>query len=429
MLHFLRANAWVVIISGLVVAAVLTFVDPTPPRTFTLVTGDPNGAYHAFGIRLAAELEKQGLKLTLRSSKGSSENLALLASTDESISIALVQSGLRTDAHADLRSLGSLFFEPLWVFTRRNSALGSLRELRGRRVAVGAEGSGTLPLALQVLEANGLTDQVTTVKIGGEEAATALREGRVDAACLVASPHSAAIKLLIEDPELTFHGLRRERAYQTAFPNLATMTIGEGQLNLAKNIPANDHVMLASVVSLVVNDRFHPGLAPAVLEAATVLLRQGGMLERPGEFPAARPTDFPLLAEAAHYHRNGPPFLMRFLPFWAATVAFRVFILIIPLLAILIPLLRIAPPIYQWRTRRRIFRWYSHLREIDQRLTNGMQADTIEGELKKLHQLQDEILKVKVPLSYSDELYDLHLHVEWVIQRLKREKELTAAKS
>jgi hypothetical protein len=155
-------------------------------------------------------------------------------------------------------------------------------------------------------------------------------------------------------------------------------------------------------------------------------LRQGGTLEKPGEFPAARPTDFPLLAEAAHYHRNGPPFLMRFLPFWAATVAFRVFILIIPLLAILIPLIRIAPPLYQWRTRRRIFRWYSHLREIDLRLTNGMHADTIAGELEKLHQLQDEILKVKVPLSYSDELYDLHLHVEWVIQRVRRERELTA---
>lgn len=429
MLHFLRANVWVIIIVALVIAALLTLVDPTPPRAFTLVTGNPDGAYHAFGTRLAAELKKQGLEVTLRSPKGSNENLSLLASDDEAISIALVQSGLRTDAHEEFKSLGSLFYEPLWIFTRRDLALGGVQDLRGRRVAVGAEGSGTLPLALKVLEASGLTGQLTTVQIGGDEAAAALREGDVDAAFVVSSPQGAAIKALIEDPGLTFHGLRRERAYQMAFPNLATMTIGEGQLNLPKNIPENDRVMLASVVSLVVNDRFHPGLAPAVLEAASGLLRQGGTLERPGEFPAARPTDFPLLAEASHYHRNGPPFLMRFLPFWAATVAFRVFILIIPLLAILIPLLRVAPPLYQWRTRRRIFRWYSHLREIDQRLTNGMHANTIEGELEKLHELQDEILKVKVPLSYSDELYDLHLHVEWVIQRLKREKELTARDS
>jgi TRAP transporter TAXI family solute receptor len=217
MLHFLRANAWVVIIAAVVVVAVLTIVDPTPPRAFTLVTGEPNGAYHAFGVRLAAELEKQGLTLMLRSSKGSSENLALLASTDESISIALVQSGLRSDAHEEFRSLGCLFYEPMWVFTRRDFVPGSLHDLRGRRVAVGAEGSGTLPLVLQVLEANALTDQVTKVQIGGEEAASAVREGRVDAACLVGSPQGATIKLLIGDPGLTFHGLRRERAYQTAF--------------------------------------------------------------------------------------------------------------------------------------------------------------------------------------------------------------------
>ena len=427
MISFLRTNAWVIIIVILVVAAVLTFVDPTPPREFTLVTGAPEGAYHAFGVRLAAELEKQGLHVTLRQTKGSSENLALLTSDDESVSLALVQSGLRTEAHDELLSLGSLFFEPLWVFTRREQNLASLHDLRGRRIAVGAEGSGTLPLVRGVLEANGLTDEVTTVAIGGEQAAAALQEGQVDVACFVGSPQGAAVKLLLDDPAFTFHGLRRELAYQSAFPNLATMTIGEGQLDLARNLPESDRVMLASVVSLVVNDRFHPGLAPAVLEAATALLSGGGPLERPGQFPAARPTDFPLLAEAAHYHRNGPPFLMRFLPFWAATIAFRVFILLIPLLAILIPLLRVAPPVYQWRTRRRIFRWYSHLREIDQRLTNGMHADTIEGELAKLHDLQDEILKVKVPLSYSDELYDLHLHVEWVIQRLRREKELAAA--
>jgi uncharacterized protein len=424
MLPFLRANAWVLIVAILVIAVGVKVIDPTPPRELTLLTGDPAGAYHRFGVRLAEELKKQGLNVTLRPSQGSTENLALLASSDESISIALVQSGLRTDAHAEFQSLGSLFFEPMWIFTRRDFAFASLQELRGRRVAIGAEGSGTLPLTLQVLEANGLTGQLTTERIGGDEAAAALRAGRVDAACFVGSPNGALIRQLINDPELTFHGLRRERAYKTAFPNLATLTIGEGQLDLAKNIPADDRVMLASVVSLVINDRFHSGLAPAVLEAATALLRKGGTLERPGEFPSPRASDFPLLAEAAHYHRHGPPFLMRFLPFWAATVAFRVLILVIPLLAILIPLMRIAPPLYQWRTRRRIFRWYSHLREIDRRLTDGMEADTIDRELEQLHQLHDDILKVKVPLSYSDELYDLHLHVEWVIQRLKREKEL-----
>jgi len=158
-----------------------------------------------------------------------------------------------------------------------------------------------------------------------------------------------------------------------------------------------------------------------VLAAATAVLQSGGRLEKPGEFPAARPTDFSLLPEAEHFLRNGPPFLMRYLPFWAAIVVFRTIILVIPLLAVLIPLIRVAPPIYVWRTRKKIYRWYKDLREIDQRLQSGQTNDTVEEDLAGLRRLEDEVLQIKVPLSYADELYDLHLHIEWVIRRLERQ--------
>lgn len=422
MLRFLRANLWFIVVAAALVVVSLLLLDPAPPRELTLATGQANGAYHAFAQRLADTLTKQGVTLHLRTTQGSAENLRLLADESSGVTIALVQTGLPAPEGTELHALGSLFYEPFWVFTRTGLTLETLRDLRGRRVAVGAEGGGTLPVALSVLEANGLVGAgaVEAMRIGGAEAAEALRSGRVDAACFVGAPGGELIRGLLHDPALRFHGMRRERAYQATFPNLATLTVGEGQLDLAANIPADDRALLAATVSFVVNEHFHPGLTPAILEAAGALLHDGAALERPGEFPAARPTDYPLLAEAAHYHKHGPPFLMRYLPFWAATIAFRVFILLVPLLALLIPLFRLAPPLYQWRTRRRIFRWYSHLREVDQHLAAGAGADMISRDLERLNQLQDEILKVKVPHSYADELYDLHLHIEWVIRRLER---------
>ncbi len=432
MLRFLRANLWFVIVAAVLVTTSLLLLDPAPPRELTLATGQPGGAYHAFGERLAARLAEQGITLHLRTTQGSTENLRLLADVESGVPIALVQTGLPVADSAGLQALGSLFYEPLWVFTRADLSLESLRDLRGRRVAGGTEGSGTLPVVLRVLEANGLLGPapapaaVEVLRIGGAEAADALRTGRVDAACFIGAPGGTLIRELMRDPAFRFHGLRRERAFQAAFPNLATLTVGEGQLDLAGNIPAEDRVLLAATVSLVVNDAFHSGLTPALLEAATALLRDGGALERPGTFPAPRPTDYPLLAEAAHYHKHGPPFLMRYLPFWAATIAFRVFIMLVPLLALLIPLFRLAPPLYQWRTRRRIFRWYAHLREVDLHLASGADAGMIARDLDKLHRLEDEILEVKVPHSYADELYDLHLHIEWVIRRLERARDAAA---
>lgn len=418
---FIRANLWLIIVIAVIIAAAITFIDPAPPRDITLATGAEGGAYDEFGRKLAARLARDGLKVHLQPTKGSVENLALLQARDNEVSIALVQSGIAED-DSPLRSLGALFHEPLWVFTKRDFNLSSLHDLRGRRVAIGPEGSGTRPVALRVFALDGIADAVQTVPFGGDAAYDALRNKTVDVAMFIASPQSPFIRKLLLDPELRFLSLDRVRAYEAALPRLTTVPVGEGQLDLARNIPTEDRTLLSAVVTLVVNDRFYSGLAPLILEAAQDVLRQGAALERPGDFPAARPSDFPLLPEAEHYHRNGPPFLMRILPFWVATVLVRVVILLVPLAALLIPLIRIAPPLYAWQTRRKIFRWYSHLREVEQRLRSGAIRDTVDADVRKLHDLQDDILGVKVPLSYSDELYNLHLHIDWVIQRLERSR-------
>lgn len=422
MKHFLRANLWlVVVIAGLIVV-VFAFMDPAPPREITLATGVEGGAYDAFGRQLAARLAQDGLTVHLRPTLGSVENLALLAEADGEVSIALVQSGVANTEAPGLHALGALFHEPLWVFTLRDFNLSSLRDLRGRRVAIGPEGSGTRPVAQRVIELTGIQDAVQTEPLGGQAAYDALRAGTIDVAMFIASPQSPFVRTLLGDAELKFHGLTRVAAYAAALPRLTTVTIGEGQLDIPRNIPTDDRVLLSSVVTLVVNDRFYSGLAPLLLEAAKDVLRQGGPLERPGAFPADGPADFALLPEAKHYHTNGLPLLLRLLPFWVATMIVRLVILLVPLAVLLIPLFRVAPPLYRWRTRRKIFRWYSHLREIDQHLRHGTIRATREADLRKLHDLQDEILAVRVPLSYTDELYDLHLHIDWVIRRLEQTK-------
>ncbi len=421
MQNLLRSKLGWVALAGIIIVLAFFFANPGPPRTIMLATGAPGGAYDAFGRQLAARLEREGLTVMLRETQGSVENLGLLADQESGVSMALVQSGIAAEeAGTDLRSLGALFHEPLWIFTRRNSGLASLRDLRGQRVAIGPEGSGSRPLAQQVMQLTGVADAVQIDGRGGEAAYDALRAGDVDVAMFVASPQSPFIRKLLASPELEFHGLQRPRAYEAALPRLAAVEIGEGQLDIPRNIPDRDLTLLSAMVTLVVNERFYSGLAPLVLEAARDVLRHGGALERPGSFPAPRPVDFRLLREAEHYHRAGLPLLLRILPFWVATMSVRIALLIVPLMVLLIPLFRVAPPLYQWRTRRKIFHWYSYLREIDQHLRSGVSGSTLEADWKRLQELQHEVSGVKVPLSYTDELYELHLHIDWVIQRLER---------
>jgi hypothetical protein len=304
--------------------------------------------------------------------------------------------------------------------------LETLKDLAGLKISIGKEGSGTLPVAMDVLRSTGLMDAVgdavELVNLGSDDAATALMDGTIDVAILVAAPSSSVVRRLNREPEVTFFGIKRRQAYQTAFPKLTTLVIGEGQLDIVNNVPESDRPVLAAAVTLVVNDRFHPGLTPLILESCSEILGEGGTLEPPDAFPAPRPVDYPLLAEADHFYRYGPTFLMRILPFFVATVVFRIIILVIPMLALLIPLMKVAPPLYKWRTRKKIFRWYKYLREVDQRIFDGKIRETLETDIEGLRKLENEVLGVKVPLSYSDELYELHVHIESVVARLERMK-------
>lgn len=420
---FIKTNAWLVVTVILIAVVLYQFVEPSPPREITMATGDKDGYYHELGTYLKDSLRREGVELKLISTAGSSENMELLTDPDSTVSIAFVQSGMERifePAEDSLASLGSLYYEPIWLFYRRSIELDSARDLRGLRVAVGARGSGTRAVVGYLMEENGLPDtgdDVVLLEAGGQEAVELLQTGSIDAAFFTISPQSKTIQSLIGIPEIDFLDIRRSEAYTARYPFLASVSIAEGLLDMERNIPPENRRTLASTAMLVVNDRFHPALTPLVLETLSRKLREGGMLERPGEFPSARHAGISLTKEAEHYLEKGPSFLQRYLPFWAASLVDRLVIFVVPLLAIIIPLVKLAGPLYRWRIRSRIYTWYRHLQETERKLAEG----TVENpthEIQRLNELIEELVSVDVPLSYADELYELKAHIEYVRSRL-----------
>jgi hypothetical protein len=245
-----------------------------------------------------------------------------------------------------------------------------------------------------------------------------LRSGFVDAAFFTVSPQSERIRSLVGLPGVDFLDIRRSAAYTARYPFLSSVAISEGLLNLELNIPDEDRTTLASVATLVVNDRFHPSFTPLILQLLSQQLQRGGVLEKPREFPSPANVGFPLTREADHFYNYGPPFLQRYLPFWAASLVDRLVIFVIPLLVIIVPLSKIAGPVYRWRIRSRIYTWYRYLLETDRRIVEAAITNR-DQEMQALDKLADELAEVDVPLSYSDELYHLKQHVEYVKRRLK----------
>jgi hypothetical protein len=307
----------------------------------------------------------------------------------------------------------------LWVFHRGDQEIRHLRDLAERRVAVGEEGSGTHAVTLTLLEDNSIdTSSQSIQRLGDRPASEALLRAELDAAFFVASPKAPLVQELLHTESIRLMSFARAAAYTRNHHFLSEITLPEGVIDLKADLPPQDTTLLAATANLVARDDFHPALASLLLQITTKVHRNRGLFEDQDEFPNASNVDFPLFDAARRYYKYGPPLLQRYLSFWTADFIDRMKVMLVPLITLLIPLFRIFPPTYRWQVRKKIYRWYRELQDIDLEQPPQQLADKQEECIQRLDAIEEEVRKVSVPLSYADELYELRLHIGLVRNRL-----------
>lgn len=405
------------ILAGFVVA--YQFVDPAPPDRIVLATGTEGGAYQRFGEQYASYLAESGVEVTLRETAGSMENLELL-STDSGVDIAFVQGGLAARARTEVvMAIGSLYLEPLWLFLRRDFEIDDMSDLAGARLSVGAEGSGTRVVASNLMAAHGVTEESATfMNVELDELGEEFVDGNLDAAFVIADPGADIVKDLLQVTAVRIHSPARVAAYVRRFSYLTQVSLPEGVLDLQANQPEEDVNTVALTAMLVAREDLHPALVDLLLVAAAHIHGSHSVLADRGEFPTARYIDLPLSPEADRHFKNGPPFLMRYLPFWTATLVDRLWVMLLPLFGLAIPLIKLVPPAYEWRIRRKLLRLYSELEQLDPR-HNAVKnkADRV-GRIVSLNKLDNQTVTASVPQTYKDDLYKLRRDIDLVRRQL-----------
>ncbi|MGD8701230.1 MAG: TAXI family TRAP transporter solute-binding subunit [Desulfosarcina sp.] len=414
--------AIVLTIIGFVVA--YQFVSPAPPRALTMATGSPAGAYFAAGQTYREMMAQDGVSLELKNTSGSVENLRLLQSPSAEVDIAFVQGGLSQLAETDnLVALGSLFFEPMWVFQRAEALIQKMSDLQQLHIAVGPEGSGSRALTLQMLALNGINEANSQiVSYDNQMAADMLLKGQVDVAFFVSNYRSAYIQQLSRSKSVRLLGIDRAEAYAIRFPFLHVLKLPQGVLDLQANIPSRDLMLVAPTAQLVARADLHPALIQLLLQAAEKIHFKGGGFEKIGQFPTPQHIDFRLSEEAAHFYKSGPTFLQRYLPFWVANFISRTIVMLLPLVALLLPLFKLMPPLYRWRMRSKIYRWYKTLETIDAEINSGEMSQSLQKTVARLDDLEKTVAQISVPLAFREELYDLRLHIDLLRKKLGRGK-------
>ncbi len=418
-LRDLLATAWwIILIAGIGFVVAYQFVQPAPPSRIVITTGGESGAYYQFAKRYAAILARDGITLEVKASAGSLQNLERLKADEAQV--AFVQGGVvppRTNDEVDdsgLLSLGSLFYEPVWVFYRGSAPLTRLTDLKGKRIAIGQEGSGVRQLAQQLLEANEIAAGEHLVPLSGLKAAEELQQGRIDAAFIIAAENAPVVQVLLRSPGVKVMSFAQAGAYQRRFPFLTKLTFPQGVADLVRDFPPQDIKLLAPTANLVVRDDLHPALQSLLLQAASEVHGKSGFFQDAGEFPAYMDQMLPLSPEAARYLKSGPPFLQRYLPFWLAVLVDRLIVMLVPVIALLIPLLKVAPAIYTWRVRSKVFRCYGELKFLEDDLKHHFDPARLGDYRDRLDALDEEASQLHVPLGFTDLVYTLREHVNLV---------------
>ncbi len=396
------------------------FIAPPPPREIGFASGSPTGAYTLAAEAYALVFDDKDFTLNITTTTGSGDNLELLRSGE--VQAAIIQGGTsRPTDQTEFLSLGSVFYEPLWVFYRADLApegmtAEDIRSLKGLRIAAGSENSGTRVLAEELLDINGISANLENT--GGAEGAAQLQRGEIDALVSVSAPNAPFVRTLLADENIRVLSFKRALAYERLRPYLKRVVFPEGGLDLANNLPSAPIELVAPVAEIVVDKDLHPALQSLLLEAMSQTHSGGTLLSEPGVFPSPDRVALPLADEAERYYESGPSFLRRLFPFTMANFLERAWVLAIPLITLGIPLVRAAPPIYRWRTRRKIYIWYKDLRELERRGRSTRNPDLRQKIRNQLSALQAEVGRVEVPESYTDELYRLRAHISFVNQLL-----------
>jgi uncharacterized protein len=414
---------------ALLAAGLLAYwlVDPSPPRSVVLSTGQENSAYEEIGKQYAQELARMRISVSLKPSLGSHENLQRLQDRGSGVDIAFVQSGSTEQAHAErqgLVSLGSLFTEPVWLFMREEKAVERLHQLRGRKVNVGPDGTGVPSLFKRILSVNGVEpEDMVLSSLENTPATMALLEGSIDGLVFSSAPDAPLIQMLLQTPGIKLFNFSQAEAYTRRLPFLSHVVLPRGIVDFARDLPPENYQLIAPTATLVARADLHPALIDLFVHAAVNVHGRAGWFQRHGEFPSANYTEIPVAASAQKYYRSGPPLLQRYLPFWLANLFDRMWVIVVALGALILPLSRIVPPLYVWQVRSRVYRWYGQLRAVEQALEGAPAGEgrqrVYEEQLVRLNEIEDTVNRIAIPLSFADELYGLRSHISFVRRRME----------
>jgi uncharacterized protein len=402
----------------LVVLVIAAWVaNPLFDNRLIFSTGGTSGAYYQVAGRYQPVFAGQGLQFELLPGAGSVETMERLRRGEADA--GFVQGGVDLSTEGDgLTSLGSMFYEVVWLFQRQGTGIRLLTDLGGQRVGIGAEGSGTRVLALELLADSGVTATNSTfVSASADDTKAALLDGSLDAAFFVAAPGAPMVQEWFATPGFELVRLDLAHAYSARSAYLTTVTLPTGLIDVVNRLPAQDTTVLAVTANLVIRRGLHPDMVAMLVQAASILHAQKGLLEQSDEFPALAYNNLPINEQAASYLADGPGWFAQNFPMRVAGPIERLIGVALPLFVVW-TVYQTLGPLYDFLIAVQVKRWYGLIAEVD-RNVDKLDETEVRSYLERTHAIRERLMNTRLPFLYIQNLYETREHVELVMDRLE----------
>ncbi len=423
-INFLKETWPLLVLLGAILLTLIAYWNPPPPRYIMMASGIQGGSYEQLAAKYVEFFAKKGVTIELVRTEGSQENINRLADRKDPIQAAFVQAGsLHIKNVPGVESLGSVDYEPIWVFYRGSflkNGLFNLDKLAKSRVAIGPQGSGTHVQAMSILRAAAIDHLPTLLPLQNDEAVIALQKGEIDMVVMVDGLRAKNVQTLLNDPTIQLLNFNRAAAYTKNIHYLEELEVPMGAFNLARNFPPVDTKMISTVTDLLIDDRMHPAIQLLFLMAAQEINGKESFFAKRGEFPAILNSEFPESPIAQQFHQRGLPVLMDFLPFWVAEFIHRMFFMLLPFLAIAYPVVLSLPSYRLRRVRAKLNRIYGELKFFENDLLINYDPNKMPEYLATLADMERRSLALKVPKSVSSDFYTLRSSIDYVRNALNR---------
>ncbi len=371
-----------------------------PPAKVVIAAGSLQGSYSRLAQRYAEQLERNNIQVEIVYSDQQKGSLDRLLDGGDPASVGFAH-GIYAVPNMPVEALAVVGQEPVWIFSNTNGPT-SLHQVKGLRVAAGSATTSSWIAARLMLEHAGVhANEVRFEPVSGLAAAETLLDGKTDLVFVAAGEDSQAVQLLTRQTGVQLLGTEHAGALSVKAPHLQPLLLPQGAIELRGDIPPRDLTLMSLQTHLLVRPNLHPALQRALLDAAVEIHEVPTFLQRHGQFPSFRGSDFALSATARAYSLGSRPWIETLLPYGTAQRAELILYAILPILCIAILMLAWIPKLFDWRISAALNHFYGDVKFLESDMEQVV-ADKPMA-LRRLLERLDNIERQVVALDLPDE--------------------------